>query len=126
MVDTAFITERDDAMNGQNLGWKLENIIYVELLRRNKPLFYDIFYYREQYEIDFVVCEGNKVRELIQVSADISSTRTYNRETTALCKASTGLRCEKLTLITLNENRVVEVEGHTIKIIPIIDWLLQE
>lgn len=126
MVDTAFITERDDAMNGQNLGWKLENIIYVELLRRNKPLFYDIFYYREQYEIDFIVCEGNKVRELIQVSVDISSTKTYNRETTALCKASASLKCENLTLITLNEDRIVEIEGHTIKIIPIIDWLLQE
>lgn len=126
MVDTAFITERDDAMNGQNLGWKLENIIYVELLRRNKPLFYDIFYYREQYEIDFIVCEGNKVRELIQVSVDISSTKTYNRETTALCKASASLKCESLTLITLNEDRIVEIEGHTIKIIPIIDWLLQE
>lgn len=126
MVDTAFITERDDAMNGQNLGWKLENIIYVELLRRNKPLFYDIFYYREQYEIDFIVCEGNKVRELIQVSVDISSTKTYNRETMALCKASASLKCESLTLITLNEDRIVEIEGHTIKIIPIIDWLLQE
>lgn len=126
MVDTAFITERDDAMNGQNLGWKLENIIYVELLRRNKPLFYDIFYYREQYEIDFIVCEGNKVRELIQVSVDISLTKTYNRETTALCKASASLKCENLTLITLNEDRIVEIEGHTIKIIPIIDWLLQE
>ena len=30
VVDTAFITERDDAMNGQNIGWKLENITYVE------------------------------------------------------------------------------------------------
>ena len=33
VVDTAFITERDDAMNGQNIGWKLENITYVELFR---------------------------------------------------------------------------------------------
>ena len=126
VVDIAFITERDDAMNGQNLGWKLENITYVELLRRNKPLFYDIFYYREQYEIDFVICEGNNVRELIQVSVDISSAKTYNREISALCKASTDLKCNKLTLITMNDNRIIEEKNHTIQIISITDWLLQE
>lgn len=124
VVDTAFITERDDAMTGQNLGWKLENIVYIELLRRNKPLFYDIFYYREQYEIDFVICEGNHVRELVQVSVDISKTKTYNREISALCKASDSLKCENLTLITMNENRMEEVNHHKIRIISIIDWLL--
>jgi predicted AAA+ superfamily ATPase len=111
-------------MNGQNIGWKLENITYVELLRRNKPLFYDIFYYREQYEIDFVVCEGNYVRELIQVSVDISSAKTYNREVSALCKAATDLKCNKLTLITMNDNRIIEENNHTIQVISIIDWLL--
>lgn len=126
VVDTAFITERDDAMNGQNIGWKLENITYVELLRRNKPLFYDVFYYREKYEIDFVVCEGNNVIELIQVSVDISSARTYNRETSALCRASSDLKCEKLTLITMNDTRTIEEEGHTIHVISIMDWLLLE
>lgn len=125
VVDIAFTSERDDAMYGQNWGWKLENIIYVELLRRNKPLFYDIFYYREQYEIDFVICEGNKVKELIQVSVDISSSKTYKREITALCKAANSLKCEALTLITMNEKRVVTCEQHTIKIVPVIEWLLQ-
>lgn len=124
VVDTAFITERDDAMTGQNLGWKLENIVYIELLRRNKPLFYDIFYYREQYEIDFVICEGNYVRELVQVSVDISKTKTYNREISALCRASDSLKCENLTLITMNENKMEEVNHHQIRIISIIDWLL--
>ncbi|MDR1879490.1 MAG: ATP-binding protein [Tannerellaceae bacterium] len=126
VVDVAFISEREDAMNGQNRGWKLENMVYVELLRRNKPLFRDIFYYREQYEIDFVICDGNRVKELIQVSADISSAKTYNREVTALYKAAGELSCENLTLITMNENRTVSNEKHTIKIRPIIDWLLQE
>lgn len=125
-VDTAFITERNGVINGLNLGWKLENILYVELLRRNKTLFYDIFYYREQYEIDFVICEGNNVRELIQVSADISSAKTYYREISALCRASSDLKCERLILITMNENRMLEIENHSIKIISIIDWLLQE
>lgn len=125
IVDTAFITERVDAMNGQNLGWKLENITYVELLRRHKPLFHDIFYYRTHYEIDFVICEGSNVTELIQVSADISSAKTYNREISALCNAAADLKCENLTLITMNENKVITEDKHTIKIIPIVDWLLQ-
>lgn len=124
VVDTAFVTEREDAMSGQNIGWKLENIVYVELLRRCKPLFYDVYYYREQYEIDFVICSGNRVIELIQVSADIASAKTYNREISALCKASVDLKCEKLTLITMNDNRMIEEDDHAIHVVHIIDWLL--
>ena len=29
---------REDAMVGENLGWRLETIVFIELLRRNKPL----------------------------------------------------------------------------------------
>ena len=73
-----------------------------------------------------MICEGINVRELIQVSVDISSTKTYNREISALCKASADLKCNKLTLITMNDNRIIEEENHTIQVISIIDWLLQE
>lgn len=101
-------------------------VLISSFSRRSKPLFYDIYYYREHYEIDFVICEGNNVRKLVQVSVDISSAKTYNREISALCKASVGLKCDKLTLITMNDNRIVEEENCTIRIMSVIDWSLQE
>lgn len=125
VVDLAFVGDREHSLIGENLGWRLENIVYIELLRRVRPLFYDVFYYRENYEIDFVVCERNHVKELIQVSYDISSKKTFNREISALKKASIELKCNKLTLINLDEKQQEYTEDDIIiKIVPIVDWLL--
>lgn len=126
VVDTAFISQRENSFSGQNLDWRLENLVFIELLRRRKSNLYDVFYYRNQYEIDFVVCEGNNAVELIQVSVDISSPKTYKRETSSLFRAAKDLRCNKLTLITLNETRTVTEGENTIQIIAIIDWLCKK
>jgi hypothetical protein len=63
------------------------------------------------------------VVELIQVSADISTPKTFNHETNALFRAAKELRCSNLTLITLNENRIYTVDNQAINIISIINWL---
>ncbi|MFR9592835.1 MAG: ATP-binding protein [Rikenellaceae bacterium] len=124
VIDLAFVSEREDSMMGENLGWRLENLVYIELLRRTRPLFQDIYFYRKGYEIDFVICEGNRVIELIQVSVDVSSPKTYKREVSALVKGSSELHCDKLTLITNNESRKVTEDGCDINIVSIVDWLL--
>ncbi len=123
LVDMAFISQRDHNFMGQNLGWRLENLVYVELLRRRKSYLYEVFYYRKNYEIDFVLTYRNKVQELIQVSVDITSPKTFKRETSALFRAAEELRCNNLTLITLNEARTVTEGDLTINVVPVIDWL---
>ena len=100
--------------------------MYIELLRRTRPQFEDVFYYRtSQYEIDFVVCQGNKVKKLIQVSLDISAEKTFKREITALQKGAAALKCNDLTLLTLSDTRPLNSETPSIRIIPVIDWLLE-
>ncbi len=124
VVDLAFVADRENSMMGENLGWGLENLVYIELLRRTRPLFLDVYFYRKGYEIDFVICNRNKVIELIQVSVDISSPKTYKREVSALVKGSLDLNCDKLTLITSNVSRKVTEGNCNIDIVSIIDWLL--
>lgn len=124
VVDLAFIADREDSMLGENLGWRLENLVYIELLRRTRPLLQDVYFYRKGYEIDFVICKRNKVIELIQVSVDISSPKTYKRETSALIKGAAELNCNKLTLITSNVNSKVTEGECNIDIVSIINWLL--
>ena len=34
MPDVAFMDKRENAFSGENLGWRLETIVYLELLRR--------------------------------------------------------------------------------------------
>jgi predicted AAA+ superfamily ATPase len=97
--------------------------VCVELLRRKSETLNDVYYHKNGYEIDFVLCNDNSVVELIQVSVDISATKTFNRETNALLRASGELRCNNLTLITLNENKTLTIDNKTINVISIFDWL---
>ena len=125
VVDTAFVTEREDNFSLENLGWKLENIVCIELMRRNKPLFCDIFYYKEaSSQVDFVVAKDGNVQELIQVSYDISTEKTRNREIRGLNNAAKKLKCKNLTLITFEEHETIEEDGYTINVIPATEWLL--
>ena len=126
-ADSTRIKQIATFMNGDNVGWRLENVVYIELLRRCTNDFLDIYYYKaspRSKEVDFVVCNQDKTVELIQVAYDIENEKTYNRETSSLVKASTSLRCENLTLIAFTKTRVVEIEGKRIKILHAIDWLL--
>lgn len=127
VIDPAFVSERAETIVGANFGWRLENIVYIELLRRTRPLFEDVFYFRNNlYEIDFVVCRNNTVKELIQVSVDISSDKTFKREISALQKGAVELKCNNLTLITLNGSRQADTGMPEIRVVPALDWLLQE
>ena len=125
VVDTAFVTEREDNFSLENLGWKLENIVCIELMRRYKPLFCDVFYYKEtSSQVDFVIAKDGNVQELIQVSYDISSDKTRNREIRGLKNAAQKLKCNNLTLVNLEEQETIEEDGYTINLIPATEWLL--
>ena len=129
VVDTGMIANRKDALLPDNYGWRLENIVYVELLRRAAPLFHDIYYYKptsRSKEVDFVVCEQGAVMELIQVAYDIMAPKAHKRETDSLVQASIRLHCDQLTLVTFSESRDEIVNGHTIHIRNVIDWLLMK
>jgi len=128
IVDTGMQSNRDNALAPENLGWRLENAVYIELLRRCAHDFLDIYYYKptaRAKEIDFVVCDKGKAVELIQVAYEIDSQRAYDRETSSLVKASEALSCNRLTLVAFSPTRDVVVEGKTIHIVSVLEWLLQ-
>lgn len=123
VIDTALISTAKEGFSEQNIGWRLENIVCIELFRRRNETLNDVYYFKSGYEVDFVLVSDNKVVELIQVSVDISVQKTFNREVNALFRASTELHCNSLTLITLNEDRTYTVDNQTINIISILKWL---
>ena len=105
IVDTGMQGNRDNVLAPEKLGWRLENVVYIELLRRCAYDFYDVYYYKSDpraKEIDFVVCDKNRAMELIQVPYEIDSQRAYDRETSSLVKASGALSCDSLTLIAFS------------------------
>lgn len=124
-IDVALMNNREDAFSGKNLGLRLESIVYIDLLRRYKPLGYDIYFYNDRaFECDFLVCNGNVVKLAIQVSYDISNDKTYKREINGLVKIAEKTKAQRLFLLTDHEYRDIEVAGFPISIRPVYDFSL--
>ncbi len=123
-IDVSFMDKRENAFSGENLGWRLETIVYLELLRRKAGTEYDIYYFQgRSAEADFVVCDGNKTLAVYQVSYDISNEKTRKREIKGCIAGAKATRCNNLFLITDHESETIEVDGYTIQVIPIWEWL---
>lgn len=122
-VDVALMDQRENAFAGENLGWRLETIVMSHLIRKCQCEGWDIYYLKDRSgECDFVICDGNKVLQCIQVSYDISSEKTYKREVNGLLLANKQTKCENLLLLTDHEFDNVEKEGHHISIRPVYEW----
>lgn len=126
-IDVAFMDKRENAFSGENLGWRLETIVYLELLRRKAVTENDIYYYQgRSAEADFVVCDGNKTLAVYQVSYDISNDKTRKREIKGCIAGAKATKCDNLFLITDHESEVIEEDGYTIQVVPIWEWLTRE
>lgn len=107
----------------EDTGRLMENLVAVELVRRKSQSgIPEIFYWKDyqQREVDFVLKEGEKIIELIQVSYASDKNDIDEREIKSLQKASLELRCKKLTLITWD----FEGEIGDIKCVPLWKWLV--
>jgi len=120
VVDNGFVSSRSFNLS-ENLGKLLENLVFVELLRRGYDTEKSLFYYhsRNDKETDFVLREGTKVKQLIQVCYDISNCKTEKREVDSLVECAGELKCDNLTIITWDDERVIEKNGYTIKVVPV-------
>ena len=127
VVDNGFIYTRSFELSSNN-GRQLENLVFIELLRRGYDMEKSLFYYRtsNDKEVDFVTRDGRKVTSLIQISYDISKVKTRERELDALVKASEELKCDNLILITWNQEEFVDYKEKTIRIISAQHWFIQK
>ena len=122
VIDPSFIYALSDSFS-QNTGLIYENIVALELMRRRNIYNFEVFYYKKQYEVDFVIKENLKIKELIQVSFDIEAPETRNREINSLIAASNDLKAEKLTIISKNYSAEENKNGKKIVFIPLLKWL---
>lgn len=124
IIDTGFVQARSFELS-PNYGRLLENLVFVELVRRNYKPQLDLFYYRTRNdrEIDFLLRKGHKIEQLIQVCYDIASPKTLKRELDALIEAATELQCESLQLITWDKEEQIEINQLTVQLTPAYKWL---
>ena len=115
----------------KDYGKIIENIVFVELKRKYSinPLS-EIFYWQnKKSEVDFVIKDGTKIKELVQVCWDVRNKETKEREIRALIKASKELKCKNLFVITedYEKEEGCELFGikREIKFIPLWKWLVK-
>ena len=106
-------------------GRLIENIVFLEILRRREKELFDVFYYlKDDFEVDFALKEGMKVKKLIQVCYDIKDFSAREREMKALIKASKDLKCKDLLCITWDYEGEEKIDRKKIKFLPLWKWLL--
>lgn len=110
---------------GDDLGRRMENVVFLELERR-KPALSEICYWKnpQKEEVDFVIKKGDVAEALVQVCADISDPDVKKRELRALLKASKDLDCSNMFVITWEHETSETIEGKTITFTPLWKWLL--
>ncbi len=120
IIDTAF--NQVVGFNfSPNTGKNLENVVFVELKRRRK----EVYYFSEKNECDIVVKDGTKITQAIQVCYDINK-ENKDREVNGLLDALSKFKLKEGHIITFDQEEDFEKEGKKIKIIPIWKWLLEK
>jgi len=126
-ADNSFITNISFRFS-KNYGRLYENIVALQLnrMKAKNPLL-EIYYWKNQTnEVDFVIKQGLKVKQLIQVCYDIDDYDTKKRETNSLIKASEELKCKNLLVITEDYECEEKIKNKKIKFVPLWKWLLEK
>lgn len=104
-------------------GKGLENVVLLQLNRIKQPSD-KITYYQGEKECDFVLQRNESVIQLFQVTWDMTDENTREREVNGILEASQITGCDKLFIITKEEECLMEVEGKQIQVLPAWKWLL--
>jgi predicted AAA+ superfamily ATPase len=114
----------------EDFGRLIENLVAIELMRRKSYWFknQEVYYWKDyqQNEVDFVVKEGEMIKQLIQVTYASNKDEIEIREIKGLLKASALLDCNNLLVITWDYEDETTVENRKIVFKPLWKWLLMQ
>lgn len=107
----------------EDFGRLLENLVFVELKRRNK----EIYYYKQKRECDFVVMNNLKASQAIQVTQELNK-NNKEREVGGLIEVMRKYQIERgLVLVQdLKEETKEKINNKEIKFVSLWKWLLEE
>ncbi len=119
-IDHAIVLKLGFSFSPQS-GRLLENLIFIELKRRGK----EVYYHHNRTECDFVIRRANTIVEAIQVCYRFDDPDTKDREINGITEAMTLYGLNQGTIITIGTNKEMEISGMTVKVIDAWKWLLQ-
>jgi len=104
----------------EDIGKLFENIVFIELKRRNR----NVYYWKGKGEVDFLIREGLKVKEVINVCKDISDIKTKMREIKSLEAAAKYFKVKDAKIITEDYSGKEKHKSVRITFVPLWQWLL--
>lgn len=104
----------------ENKGKTIENVVAIELFRRQQ----EVFYHRGKHECDFVIKQGTRCVSAIQVCWELND-GNWPREVRGLLEAMDLWRVKQGMILTYDEDRAIEYKGRRIAVLPVWKWLLQ-
>jgi predicted AAA+ superfamily ATPase len=116
VMDMGLYTE-NSVSTSDNIGRRLENLIFLHLRRKYKQ----IFYYKDKGECDFITLEKSAVKEAIQVCLTVND-ENFDREYNGLLGAMQNLGLKEGCIVTLNQSDLFEIDDMTIKMVPAYEF----
>ena len=101
----------------------LENLVAITLMKRYGGQEEDnLYYYHKGIEVDFYVPSENLG---IQVSYSLRDYDTRERETGALIKMNKTFNLQRMMIVTMDEEEIINTAGVSIEVVPVWKWLLE-
>lgn len=107
--------------HSENQGQLLENLVFLELKRQAKT----IYYHHNKLECDFVIKEKNSITQAIQVCWSMHDNKTKQREINGLLDAMTAYHLKEGLILTDDESDSIVIEDNKINMMPVWLWLLK-
>jgi len=118
-IDNGF-SYNNSASFSKDSGKMLENLVFLELRRQFK----EIFYFQEKNECDFIIKEREKISKVIQVCFDFNE-ENKEREIGGLVEAMNEFKLKEGVILTNNQEDEFLIDGKKVIIKPVWKWLLE-
>lgn len=120
-VDNAII-KRIGFNATEHNGVFLENLVFIELKRRG----WDVYYYADKKECDFIVRKGLHISDAYQVTLKMDSPQTREREIAGVREAMQAYSLSKGYILTFEGKETINFDDGTIvEVVPVWEWILQ-
>ena len=107
--------------HSEDNGRLLENLVFIELKRRGK----EVYYHSQKHECDFVIKEKNRIVEAIQVSWSVYNPTTREREIEGLVEALASYKLKEGLILTDEDEDEFIIKNFKIRVMPTWKWLLK-
>jgi predicted AAA+ superfamily ATPase len=117
-IDLGMVNVISNAMT-EDLGRKLENLIYLHLRRK----YIELYYFDEKGECDFIAMKNGNVIELVQVCYELTQDN-LEREKNGLIQAMRFFNVLRATIVTFSNADIINEGSYEIEVVPAFKYLL--